>query len=67
MFTRYSEHVTNFYRLLLNISGHLRYDYVIKYAYFVKCYLERFASISDPEKWTTNVAQRRKHVKRDFK
>ena len=38
----------------------------IKYAYFVKCYLEQFASISDPEKWTTNVTQRKKHVKRDF-
>jgi len=22
----------------------------------VKCYLERFASINDPENWTTNVA-----------
>ena len=31
-------------------SGHLRHDYLIKYAYFVKCYLNRFASISDPEK-----------------
>ena len=40
----------------------------IKYAYFSKCYLERFASISTPEKWTTNVAQRKTHdVKRDFK
>ena len=32
-----------------------------------KCYLERFASINAPEKWTTNVSQRKKHVKRDFK
>ena len=48
------------------ISGHLRDDYLIKYAYFSKCYLERFAPISAPEKWTTNVAQRKKHVKRDF-
>ena len=31
-------------------SGHLRHDYLIKYAYFSKCYLERFASISAPEK-----------------
>ena len=37
-----------------------------KYTHFVKCYLERFASNSDPEKWTTNVAQRKKHLKRDF-
>ena len=43
-------------------SGHLRHDYLIKYAYFSKCYLERFASISAPEKWTTNVSQRKKHV-----
>ena len=36
--------------------------------HIVKCYLERFAYISDPEKWTTNVGQRKKkHVKRDFK
>ena len=28
---------------------------------------ERFASISDPERWTTNVAQRKTHVKCDFK
>ena len=31
---------------------------------------DSFAFISDPEKtekWTTNVAQRRKHVERDFK
>ena len=51
----------------LPCSGHLRHDYLIKYTYFVKCYLKRFASISDPEKWTTNVAQWEKHVKRDFK
>ena len=31
-------------------QGQLRHDYLIKYAYFVKCYLNRFASISDPEK-----------------
>ena len=30
-------------------SGHFRHDYLIKYAYFSKCYLERFASINDPE------------------
>ena len=35
----------------------------MKYAYFVKCYLNRFASISDPEKWTTNVAQWKKKKK----
>ena len=46
----------------LTPAGHL-----IKYAYFSKCYLEQFASISAPEKWTTNVAQRKKQVKRDFK
>ena len=40
----------------------LKTKYLIKYAYFSKCYLERFASISAPEKWTTNVAQRKKHV-----
>ena len=45
-------------------AGH---DHLIKYAYFSKCYLEQFASISAPEKWTTNVAQRKKQVKRDFK
>ena len=28
----------------------LRHDHLIKYADFVKCYLERFASISYPEK-----------------
>ena len=49
--------------LIGQCSGHLRHDYRIKYAYFVKCYLERFASISDPEKWTTNVAQRKKKKK----
>ena len=37
--------------------GHVKHDYLIKYACFVKCYLERFASISDPEKRATNVAQ----------
>ena len=35
-------------------------DYLIKYAYFVKCCFNQFASISDPEKWTKNVAQRKK-------
>ena len=39
------------------ISGHLRYDYLIKYAYFVKRYLNWFASVRDPEKWIANVAQ----------
>ena len=48
-------------------SDHLRHDYLFKYAYFSKCYLKRLASISAPEKWTTNVSQRKKHVKRDFK
>ena len=38
----------------LSNSGHFRHDYLIKYAYLVKCYLERFTSIIDPEKWTTN-------------
>ena len=52
---------------VLPYSGHLRHDYLIKYAYFSKCYLERMASISAPEKWTTNVAQRKKHVKHDVK
>ena len=44
---------------MLLYSAHLRHDYLIKYAY-----------ISDPEKWTTNVVQRKKkkkHVKRVFK
>ena len=36
--------------LIGQCSGHLRHYYRIKYAYFVKCYLERFVSISDPEK-----------------
>ena len=37
----------------------LRHDHLIKYADFVKCYLERFASISYPEKKkTTNVAKK---------
>ena len=40
-------------------SGHLRHEYLITYAYFVKCYLQWFASVSDPEKWTKNVAQRK--------
>ena len=39
----------------------LRHDDLIEDAYFVKCYLERFASFSDPEKWTTNVAQRKQN------
>ena len=34
---------------MLLYSAHLRHDYLIKYAY-----------ISDPEKWTTNVVQRKK-------
>ena len=53
----------------LTDSGHLTYDYLIKQPYFVKCYFNRFVSISDTEKWTTNVAQRKedkKNVKRDF-
>ena len=33
----------------LVFSGHLRHDYLIKYAYFEKCYLQRFAPINDPE------------------
>ena len=40
--------------------GLLRHDYLIKYAYFSKWYLERFPSIGAPEKWTTNVVQRKK-------
>ena len=35
---------------IIKLEGHLRHDYLIKYAYLVKCYLERFAFISDPEK-----------------
>ena len=35
---------------LHNVFLQLRHDYLIKYAYFVKCYFNRFASISDPEK-----------------
>ena len=31
--------------------------------HIVKPYLERFAYISDPEKWTTNVDQRKKHAR----
>ena len=53
----------------LTDSGHLTYDYLIKQPYFVKCYFNRFVSISDTEKWTTNVAQRKedkKNVKRNF-
>ena len=46
----------------LKSSRHSRYDYLIKYAYFVKCFLNRIASISDPKKWTSNVAQWKKHV-----
>ena len=38
-----SQNATNMYKLTHN---HLRHDYLIKYAYFVECYLERFASIS---------------------
>ena len=34
----------------------LRRDCLIKYVHFDKFYLERFASINDPENWTTNVA-----------
>ena len=50
-------------------SGHLRNDYVIKNAYFDKCYSEqRLVSISDPEKWTTiRLNEKKKHVKRDYK
>ena len=36
--------------------GNLRHDYLIKYDILMKCYLERFASINDPENWTTNLA-----------
>ena len=51
-------------------SSHLRHDYLIKYAYFSKCHLERFASISAPDlksELQNNVSQRKKHMKRDFK
>lgn len=37
-------------RLWFPLSGHLKHDYLIKYAHFVKSYLARFAFISDPEK-----------------
>ena len=46
---RYGRKQTGFYCTYFS-SGHLRHDYLIKYAYFSKCYLERFASISAPEK-----------------
>ena len=36
--------------ILVYNSGHLRHDYLVKYAYFVKCHLERFASMNDPER-----------------
>ena len=47
-----SKHVikTLAYAKAFEYSGHLRYDYLIKYEYFSKCYLERFVSISAPEK-----------------
>ena len=45
---------------LVSGSGHLRHDYLMKYAYFAKCYLERFASTSD----ILNVAQRKKKKKK---
>ena len=35
--------------------------------HIVKCYLERFAYISDPENWTTNVGQRKKNTWNVFK
>ena len=38
----------------LPCSGHLRHDYLIKYTYFVKCYLKRFASISEWQ-WSWKV------------
>ena len=34
----------------LTPADYLRHDYLIKCAYFSKCYLEQFASISAPEK-----------------
>ena len=37
----------------------LRYDHLIKYADFVKCYLERFASISYPEKKNYKCGQKK--------
>ena len=52
---------------LRTLRACLSHDYVIKYAYYVKWYLERFASVSDPKKWTTYAAERKKHVKHDFK
>ena len=49
-----SQNATKMYDPRLN---HLRHDYLIKYAYLVECYLERFASIGcDPEKQTTHMA-----------
>ena len=56
-------------KLGISSSGYLRHYYLIKYVYFVKCYFNRFASVSDPEKKATNTAQwkKKKHVKRDFK
>ena len=50
---------------MLYPSGHLRHDFLIKYTYFVKCYLERFASITDPEKCITNVAQQKEKKSRE--
>ena len=37
---------------------HLKQDNLIKYPYFVKYYLEQFASISDTENWTTTKKTR---------
>ena len=54
------ERLNDVRRTIETCSGH---DYLIKYAYFVKCYLNRFASINV---LTTNVAQRKKLVKHDF-
>ena len=51
---------------LVSGSGHLRHDYLMKYAYFAKCYLERFASTSDTECGSTKK-KKKKHVKRAFK
>ena len=33
-------------------TGHLRHDYLIKYAFFDKVL---FRTVYDPENWTTNV------------
>ena len=44
-------------------------DYLIKYAYFVKCCFNQFASISDPksEQKMKLKKKKKKHMKRDLK